>query len=670
MKGNHRVVVLAAIVLAFTLIAIPEMYFPCFGAPSKGTGVTIKNFVVGPAPTVAWSYNLTELEPSGGSAPFTTTFALKAVGGESYSITGLKAGSYLVSEVYKFGYTADITVASTSNPSYMVSGYSTTINLKPSEFKTVEFTNFAMPSFSLQTLEQSPPSDLNYNIPPLKPIPIQSTWNVDINDNGIIDLVFGKLTTILVNLTGVSQTNGVSVSVVFEENTYTKTVTAEDLAATNVVAFTVVPNIVTASAEITGTYQVDGTTVALSPTIVSVKDTSELPLYYVGLSKDGYYGTESAGDLTIMAESSSSFVNATYPVKNLITMTMTTPILGATKGTTKEPYKGLLTDAMAAAQQAQLYMGGSAVGIAVGPNSTGIDYFAYHGFPGAAGISFGPAVKGVVVRDGFYTAPAHEIAHTFGLYYGIPEQYQFYPPHGLTASGVSSVDGMWRTGYDFMGLAAYKTTSFTWVAGSTFEDIFSQTSINPADPDILLASGVVYRNGTVETSALPWYHLKDGIPDTLTPGGYSLDFVSRSERLLGSTSFDLQFSVDFCPGVGVGLEVDNSAFENRDSDFSGFSFATEYPKGTYKVQVMNKTNPLNPVIMATVYASGIADEPSTTNSLSSSTIVDWGGLETVLVMFVATTLTVKCKKLVWITLHTRTSYGKVDLFHYFGPTSI
>ena len=602
---KQKNIVLSFIVILFILAQI-TLSDQAFAAPGNGTGITIKNTVVGYPPQSAWIFNITELTPAGASASFTTTFTLKANGGDMYQITGLKAGTYSVTEFYKFGYTAEIAVSSTSGASYMVSGYTTTITLVSSEFKTLEFIDYAMPSFTLQSLDQTPPSDLNYNIALLKPVPVQSTWDIDINGNGVIDLVAGKLTTVLVNLAGVLSLS--SVSIVFEGNTYTKT--AQDIPATGIAAFSVVPNILTPNEAITGYYQAGGVTTNLAPTAVAVKDTSDLPLYYVGLSKSDY-GTVDAASLGTMATSSSDFVDATYPVQNTITMTTATPILGASKGTSRDPFKGILTDAMAAAQQAQLYMGGSAVGIAVGPKTTTTDYFTYHGYPGAAGISFGPSIKGVVVLDGFYTAAAHEVAHTFGLYYGIPEEYQQYPPQGLTASGVSSEDGNWRTGYDFMGVAAYQTTAFTWVTTSTFEDLFRQTSINPADPDILLASGIIYRDGTVDTSTLPWYHLKGGIPDTLVPGDYSLNFVSRSGKLLGKTSFDLDFKVDFCPGVNVGSEVDNSLFQNRDTNFAGFSFATELPSGTYKIQIVSNVNPTAPIVLKTVYASSLVEQKTT-----------------------------------------------------------
>jgi len=422
MKGKQRVYFLAAIVLVFTLIANSEMYCQVFGAPGKGTGITVINSEAGPDPLAAWSYRITELDPSGKSKPFTATFTLKTDDSNLWSATGLKAGRYLVArgpEDYVFGYPPDIVITSTSNPSYIATGFSTIITLGPSEFKTLDFRNFALPAFSIRGLGESPPSDLSYNIPVLQPIPIQSTWNVDINNNGQIDLVAGKLTTILVNVTGTPLNVDDTISIVFEGNTYTQTV----LAGTNIVAFTsIVPSVITSNEAITGSF--DGGN--LITTYVTVKDTGDLSLYYVPLTKLDY-GTESQADLALMSEESSSFVSATYPIENLNTNVATTALTGANKGTSKSPYSGMLTDAMAVAQQAQLYMGGSAVGIAVGPKVTGIaDYFTYHGFPGAAGISFGPSVKGVVVLDGFYTAPAHEIAHTYGLYYGVPEQYQVY----------------------------------------------------------------------------------------------------------------------------------------------------------------------------------------------------------------------------------------------------
>jgi hypothetical protein len=241
----------------------------------------------------------------------------------------------------------------------------------------------------------------------------------------------------------------------------------------------------------------------------------------------------------------------------------------------------------------------------------------------------------------------------------VPEQYQVYPPQGKAASGVSSVDGTWRTGYDFMGIAPYETTSFTWVTDSTYEDIFKQTSINPADPEILLVSGIVYSNGTVDTSTLPWYHLEDGIPDTLTPGNYSLDFIARGEKLLNRTSFDLQFSVDFSRGIGVGSKIDNSLLEEDELNFTGFSFATEFYEKTYKVQIMNNTDPDNSKIMATVYVSDISDAPITTSSLGGTTVNDWLTSDLVLVMFAAAVLPAISARLLWILLRSRLLQGKM-----------
>jgi len=213
----------------------------------------------------------------------------------------------------------------------------------------------------------------------------------------------------------------------------------------------------------------------------------------------------------------------------------------------------------------------------------------------------------------------------------------------------------------FHGIAPYETTGFTWVTDTTYEDIFKQTSINPADPEILLVSGIVYTNGTFEanTPSLPWYHLEDGIPDTLTPGNYSLDFIAHGEKLLNRTSFDLQFSVDFCPGIGVGNKIDNTLFEDRTTDFAGFSFATEFHEKTYKVNIMNNTDPYNPVIMATVYVADISDTPATTSSLSGTNVNSWFISNVAVVMLTVTVLSVICTRLLWILLRSRLLHDKM-----------
>jgi len=259
-------------------------------------------------------------------------------------------------------------------------------------------------------------------------------------------------------------------------------------------------------------------------------------------------------------------------------------------------------------------MGGSAVGVAIAPISATTDYFAYHGFPGAAGVSFGPSVKGVIALDGYWTVPAHEVAHTFGLYYGVPEEYVL-PGSPFPASGVWASLGAWRTGYSFMSVAEYMTTSLTWVnTDSTFEYLFSKTRVIPNDPQILLVNGIIYDDGTVEFP-LDWVHMQEGTPDTLIPGDYMIKFVDQyGIKTSDPISFGLSFSMQIDePGVAMG----GYSIETNEA---GFSFAVPYPPaGTYEIQVVSPTG----TILATYYMADVKSFSCSASLAGTEGLNDW-----------------------------------------------
>jgi hypothetical protein len=543
---------------------------PALGVPGNGTSITIINEVIDEAPGSVWSYTITELSAPKNKKPFTASFTLLAEG--TYSFGGLRSGEYRIVET-SFGYTAIMTITSNKyDGSQVVVGSEAVVNIESSEGKTITFTHTAMPAFVLSGLVPPPPS-LDYSIPPLKPIPVQAAWDVDINNDGKLDLVLEKSTAILVNLTGPTflSSDSIKVSVAFEGNVYTRDVTGSELASNPIVSYYPIVPVITGDKDITGIYQVNlGPPVALTTTLVTVKDTISLSLYYAELTKKDYGSPDNP---TEMMEKSSEFIDATYPVKS-VTATMGSSIDGSRSGSRRDPYAGMLKDIQAVAQQAQLAMGGSAIGVAIAPT----DYFAYHGFPGAAGVSFGPAVKGVIAVDGYWTVPAHEVAHTFGLYYGVPEEYVL-PGNPFPASGIQSSAGEWRNGYNFMSIAEYKSMDSTWVnSSSTYEYLFTKTRLVQDDPEILLVSGIIYDDGTVEFP-LDWIHVQEGIPDALIAGNYSLNFVdaygsTTQDPISFGLSFTLQISM---PGESTGGSMGG---ESIDASEAGFSFAIPYPNAT------------------------------------------------------------------------------------------
>jgi len=601
------------------------MKLPAFGTPGNGTSITVNNEVIGAALGSVWSYTVTELNPPKNSNPFIASFDLEA--GGTYSFGGLRRGAYRVVEAYESGYATIVITSNKYSGIEVVTGFEAVINLDPSEGKTVTFTNNINPAFAYGGVVLLPPPDFNYSIPPLQPVPVQASFDVDVNDDGRWDLVLGKPVVVFVNMTGAEGApfdsgDTIQVSVEFEAQVYSVTVDGDTLATSYVIAFYSADDAIVPSSAgdqtITGMYQVnEDAPIALSTTYVTVKDTVELSLCYASLSKSSY-GSPSSIDFDNMVQNSVDFINATYPVRNVTVTVSDQTIAGGRSGSRRDPYKGMLQDAQAAAQLAKLSLGASAIGVAVAPGDLSSGYFDYHGFPGAVGVSFGPAVKGVIALENYYTVPAHEIAHTFGLYYAEPEEYYISPT--VTGSGVYFSSGEFRAGYSFMSYAASGTTGedATWVnTDTTFEYIFSKTVVIPNDPEVLLVNGIIYENGTVEFP-LDWIRMENGTPDTLTPGNYALRYVDETgTMILGEVSFDASFTIQTSVpdenGILQIVEINNTQ--------AGFSFATPYPPaGTKYVQVIDSVtgNILETYDMANVKSFGCSAALDGTEGLN-----DW-----------------------------------------------
>ena len=420
------------------------------------------------------------------------------------------------------------------------------------------------------------PENMDYPIPEYKPIPIQSAWEPDMAGDGSIDLVRYKPTAVLVkapgslsvtvNLDGVPLTPASSLDGIFFFENWTPTEVGVGI--------------------LTGTY--DGA--PLTPTDYEVFETSPLKISYYNLYRTSRKGPVDYGvipDTTEFETKTTEFIEASFPVAEVIVDPVENKGIAGSKPSRKDPFAGMINDAIAAAQDAQLRLGGNAIGVAIGPMEPGFkDYFEFQGFPGAAGISFGPAVKGVIVLDGYWTSVAHEIAHTFGLYWGEPEQYQVSPVLGANASGVwvNKVDPVfgtvneWSTGLDIMGVGPDRTLDDTWINKDSYEELFSQLVKVPDDPEILFVSGVI--NQTADGSkyvnaSFDWIWIPSGYPSILetTEDEYSLRFYDENGEIVGRrVYFDAPFSFNIHPEVGT---VDNIWYHGeKPSNFGAFAFST------------------------------------------------------------------------------------------------
>jgi hypothetical protein len=159
-----------------------------------------------------------------------------------------------------------------------------------------------------------------------------------------------------------------------------------------------------------------------------------------------------------------------------------------------------------------------------------------------------------------------------------------------------------------MGCGPYRTLDNNWVYKSTYEKLFKDLKNPSSDPEILLANGVIFKNGTARAQkSLSWYKMLKGTPDTLIPGAFSLEFLNETDQKIGETSFEAPFFMYVEPGINVTRYT--CQFGRVETDFATFSFATEFPPGTASVQIVNNTDPQKPPLLVvdadsikTVYA--------------------------------------------------------------------
>jgi hypothetical protein len=559
---------------------------PELGAPAKPV-LKIGNLVVGNPASSDWNCRVTD----SATGTVISQFTLPAAGTSGSYTNTVKlnsAGSYVVFEEPKLGYHTSMQINGS-----VVDSFQSTVDVDVGDNLQVLFVNTALAPGSL---ELPPPNEMTFSIPPMALVPIQAAWNPDANHDGRLDLVVNKTTAVIINFTGpVNPSDIVTFSVKFDQEVFTKTGYGAILTADPTVSFCPITPRNLGNKELNGTYQINnGPPINFPSLTVAVKETVNLPLYYAYFTKSNY-GTLSQSAYTQMATDSTDFIKATYPVANIPANLSYNSIPGArTQYSKTEGPLGIENDLLSLTSIAKISSGVNTNVIGVAIESA--DYFIYHGLDqSCGGVSWGEGLKAVVVQDGSYTEAAHEVAHTsYGLYSGsTPEYYQLPGLRGTIVSGVYPDRNQWRTGLDIMDYSSLSGNN--WVGKTTYDYLFNYTRKNLADPEILIASGLIYKNGTVDL-VTDWYNVAQGTPDSISPGNYSLQFLATNGTVLGSISFGVSFSVSINSGRSSTLET----------DVAPFCFATVYPLGTAEVKVLSMTDQsVPPETLTTVQAEDI-----------------------------------------------------------------
>jgi hypothetical protein len=593
--------------------------------------ITILNVLQGGstlAPPSSWSYTIAEQD----TGNVVDTFQLPAGGGGSHAFAASISVDYVVTAIPKYGY--DTTVYGDAGIGYShvysVGGeggaipYEEGAYLDTGGWATITFTNSLVGAFANQALTQAPPSGGNFSIPANQPWPVQSAWNATLKNDGRLDLVVNKTMAIVVNFTQtLTSDQYANISVTFAGTTKSRVVSQSALAQDSVVVFSpFIPKTI-GNTTISGTYQIGnnpntwtGTPNALTSTSVTVKDTSILYLAFFALNNSAYGGTATATDIADFVGNATTFINATYPVKN-VAITSSIPAISGNSTTKSTDYTvGLANDCKSIWVAAQLSTyGKSTIGIGIAPNNRNYqDYFTYMtGSTGGVGYTASYNCKGVIVLAGYYTAAAHEVGHLSKLYWPpTSEEYAIYPK-GLNCSGIWPDKNQWRNGTDIMWYAYNRTLDYAWIDSSTYLQLLSKTRVTSTDPPILVVSGLIYKNGTVSTDN--WYQLASGIPtDGIVPGNYLIECLDANGKVLSTTSFDAPFTAQIDPGTGVGQNMpDPSQWGAVQTDVSPFAFSIPYTPGTVSALIVNATDPNNPINMTTIQPSNIVYVPPPAN---------------------------------------------------------
>ena len=109
-------------------------------------------------------------------------------------------------------------------------------------------------------------------------------------------------------------------------------------------------------------------------------DTSDLYLHYAHLSREGeeQYGTIDAVDYDDMKENSNKFMEATYPVENVVTQGDLGKITGNNNTGSSDPYYDIRNDVLKVIQLAGLTGGKNSIAVAMGPKNENLEYVNYH----------------------------------------------------------------------------------------------------------------------------------------------------------------------------------------------------------------------------------------------------------------------------------------------------
>jgi hypothetical protein len=417
-------------------------------------------------------------------------------------------------------------------------------------------------------------------------VPVQVVYDVDINNDGKMDLVQGKKTAVFVYVEGfenLSDETNICVNLEFEGRTYSECQPVSSLRRDKRVKFFLTPQstgdqlILARVDPFNQITEINEGNNDRNMT-VTVRETTGLRIAFVRVID---YGAPSIEEFRETAERSAEFIKATYPVADDEFAAFINGDYKAVPLSNWIPPSWLYAfDIVNLALQKWRMSVDRVVGV------VSDEYFPSHGDNDTLGYTFIGEEDAVLITEGYWTAAAHEIGHTFGLPAGeFAEEYEWWA-FGRPAEGYWVDKQMDINGTCFMGppplnridnkwIPLKHTFGNKWICIACFNELFRvfkiptiEEELIGADPEAVVMGGAVLKNLTLKFEKLYW--LRNVSMKHPTLGNLSLIILDWNNRLIGTVNSSISFYAYMEP-LGI-----------RKTDAAVFTLLAPYPLNTSK----------------------------------------------------------------------------------------
>jgi len=206
-------------------------------------------------------------------------------------------------------------------------------------------------------------------------------------------------------------------------------------------------------------------------------------------------------------------------------------------------------------------------------------WFTYHQLGGfTEGIVFPNVDSAAFVLLNRPLVTAHELGHT----YGFPDGYRLRGDGTCCSFDGQPASGFWvqrnqevPDSIDYMGdspgAILYPDQAIgRWSTIDDFAALFRQFRTQPNDPEVLLVTGLISQDSTVELG--PMYRLANGTVSQPRPGNAAVRLLAANGNVIAEVTFAVHFLAFTDPPITLTAEP--------------FAFAVPFPANTFEIQIV------------------------------------------------------------------------------------